>query len=117
MQVVPEVVVRVHALLPHDWDWSGAAATAPSAAGTAAAGGGGAASEEAREAGDLQRAYYALLLALVQNQLSPALLQARVAPAFFPFTRTSCCQRSCRCAGVLGIILCSTSAWSVLHCV
>jgi len=80
-QVVPEVVARVHALLPPDWDWSGAAAAPPPAAaaagGAPAGGGGGAASEEAREAGDLQRAYYALLLALALNQLAPALLQAR----------------------------------------
>jgi len=75
------VVARVHALLPPDWDWSGAAAAPPPAAaatgGAPAGGGGGAASEEAREAGDLQRAYYALLLALALNQLAPALLQAR----------------------------------------
>ncbi len=62
-QVVPEVVARVHALLPPNWDWSGAAAAPPTAAaadGPPAAA--TAASEEAREAGDLQRAYYALLL-------------------------------------------------------
>ncbi len=56
VQVVPEVVGRVHALLAGDWDWSGA-------------GGRGSASEEAREQADLQRSYYGFLNALCQNQL------------------------------------------------
>lgn len=60
VQVVPEVVGRVHALLAGDWDWSGAD-------------GKGGASEEARELADLQRSYYAFLNALAQNQLLQSL--------------------------------------------
>ncbi|KAK9827309.1 hypothetical protein WJX81_002974 [Elliptochloris bilobata] len=76
VKVVPEVVARVHALLPADWDWSGAAAAPPSAVAGVPPAAAPAASEEAREAGDMQRAYYALLLSLATNQLAPALLQA-----------------------------------------
>jgi hypothetical protein len=60
VQVVPEVVGRVHALLAGDWDWSGA-------------GGRSSASEEAREQADLQRSYYGFLNALSQNQLLQSL--------------------------------------------
>lgn len=53
-QVVPEVVARVHALLPPGWDWSGV-------------GGRPGAPEEARERAELQRSYYALLAALASS--------------------------------------------------
>jgi hypothetical protein len=52
----------VHALLPGDWDWSGAA-------------GRPGAPEEARERAELQRSYYALLAALAANGLLLASLQ------------------------------------------
>lgn len=59
-QVVPEVVARVHALLPASWDWSGTDGKLGS-------------SEEARERVELQRSYYGFLNALAQNQLLQAL--------------------------------------------
>jgi exportin-T len=89
--MLPPVAARVGALLGPDWDWSGrqaqppggAAAVAAVAGAAAPAGdgnGGGAAVaatlEEAREKGELQRAYYSFLLGLAQNGLTGALLQA-----------------------------------------
>ena len=85
--MVPACVARVHALLPADWDWSGAKATpaalatptAAAAAAAAAAGGRPAAAgsaEDIRERAELQRAYYAFAHALVHNGLAPVLLRA-----------------------------------------
>ena len=56
MQVVPEMVSRVHTLLPQSYDWSGAD-------------GKPGASEDKRERAEVQRAYYGFLNALAQNQL------------------------------------------------
>ena len=55
-QVVPEMVSRVHTLLPQSYDWSG---------GDGKPG----ASEDKRERAEVQRAYYGFLNALAQNQL------------------------------------------------
>lgn len=103
--VLPVVVERVHGLLGQDWDWSGKAASpsAMAAAGSAAqqqqqqreqqqqqqqreqqqqqqqahAGAAVAATlEEAREKGELQRAYYSLLHGMALNGLAGSLLQA-----------------------------------------
>ncbi|CAK0782799.1 hypothetical protein CVIRNUC_005994 [Coccomyxa viridis] len=55
-EVVPEMVARVHALLPASYDWSGAD-------------GKPGASEDRRERAEVQRSYYAFLNALAQSRL------------------------------------------------
>ena len=64
VQVMPEVVARVHSLLAEGWDWS-KAATGPVAG----------SSEESREQAELERAYLQLLHVLLHNQLSLSLMQ------------------------------------------
>lgn len=59
-QVVPEMVARVHALLPPSYDWSGTD-------------GKPGASEDKREQAEVQRAYYGFLSALAHNQLLQSL--------------------------------------------
>lgn len=71
-------VARVHALLPADWDWSGARCTpaalsTPTATDRPAAAG---STEDLRERAELQRAYYAFAHALVHNGLAGVLLGA-----------------------------------------
>lgn len=70
-QVVPEVVARVHVLLPPAWDWAGV-------------GGRPGAPEEDRELAELQRCYYAFLNALAQNGLLQALQARRDVPCSAP---------------------------------
>lgn len=85
--MVPACIARVHAVLPADWDWSGAKATpaalaTPTAAAAAAASGDGGkpaaagSNEDLRERAELQKAYYAFAHALVHNKLAAVLLRA-----------------------------------------
>ena len=71
-QVVPEMVARVHTLLPQSYDWSG---------GDGKPG----ASEDKRERAEVQRAYYGFLNALAQNQLLQCLQVS--ATRFFTVTQ------------------------------
>lgn len=94
-EVLAVIVGRVHsgpqALLPPDWDWSGAKALPSASVATpsspavraaplsGAAGGGSVpalgSAEDMRERGELQKAYYSFLHALAHNELTSALLQ------------------------------------------
>ena len=60
-------MARFRALLPAQWDWSGGKGGAE-----------GATSEEAREFGEVQKALYSLLAALVNSGLTQALLGVRL---------------------------------------
>lgn len=74
LQVFPAAMTRFQGLLPAQWDWSGGRG----------AGAEGAPSEEAREFGDVQKAMYSLLAALVNSGLTRALLAVRTMPARLP---------------------------------
>lgn len=67
---------RVHGALGPSWDWSGAAAApAPVVPQEGLVNGAPSSSEEARERGDVQRAYYSFLHTLTTASLSPCLFQ------------------------------------------
>ncbi|CAG9460416.1 unnamed protein product [Pedinophyceae sp. YPF-701] len=79
---LPLVISRVHELLPASWDWSGAASTpirrhasAEHANGTHPGFLPVGSSEEQRLLGEVQRAYYTLLLGIVNNSQAGALSQ------------------------------------------
>ena len=107
-QAFPAAMARFRALLPPGWDWSGGKTE-------------GATSEEAREFGDVQKALYSLLAALVNSSLSGALLA--VCPAAQACHPTLCLldqapglgAQAC-CPGRRLPHLCVQSAgWILLH--
>mmetsp|Transcript_5354 Transcript_5354/g.11718 ORF Transcript_5354/g.11718 Transcript_5354/m.11718 type:complete len:1077 (-) Transcript_5354:655-3885(-) len=77
--MLPVLMARMHAELGSGWDWSGKAAlpgaTATPAAAASPAGVAAGTSEDARERGELQRTFYALVHVMVHNGLSMALLK------------------------------------------
>ena len=89
--LLPPLAAQVHCLLGADWDWSGrlASPAALTQVGAGSSSGGSSAQqqpeqrlqvavtlEDAREKGELQRAYYSLLHAIAHNNLTQVLMRS-----------------------------------------
>jgi hypothetical protein len=75
VQLLPDVLARVHATLGAGWDWSGTAAVPAPLPSHGVGNGVTVSSEEAREQGEVQRSYYSFLHTLTGNGLGGVILR------------------------------------------
>ncbi len=75
LQLLPDVLARVHATLGASWDWSGTAAVPAPLPSHGVGNGVTVSSEEAREQGEVQRSYYSFLHTLTGNGLGGVILR------------------------------------------